>query len=79
MLMTWRDEVACELRWSPDYAKSRLMRATTQVVDTLPRLLELHERGEVSAVHGAAVDVRGPRLATRLALSSHCSSRVIPS
>ncbi len=37
-----RDEVACELRWSPDYAKTRLMQAT-QVVERLPRLLELHE------------------------------------
>ena len=54
-----RDEVACELRWSPDYAKTRLMQAT-QVVDTLPRLLELHEQGKVSAVHvAAAVELTG--------------------
>jgi hypothetical protein len=45
-----REEVACELRWSPDYAKTRLMQAT-HLVEKLPRLLDLHEAGKVSDAH----------------------------
>jgi hypothetical protein len=49
--MEWaRDEVACELRWSPEYAKARLMQAT-HLVETLPKLLALHEAGRVSDAH----------------------------
>ena len=42
--------MACELRWSPDYAKSRLMQAT-QLTEKLPRLLDLHEAGRISDAH----------------------------
>ena len=45
-----REEVATELRWSPDYAKTRLMQAT-HVVEKLPRLLDLHEAGEIADAH----------------------------
>jgi hypothetical protein len=45
-----REEVACELRWSPDYAKSRLMQAT-HLTEKLPRLLDLHEAARVSDAH----------------------------
>ncbi len=45
-----RDEVACALRWSPDYAKTRLMQAA-HLVAKLPRLLALHEAGRISDAH----------------------------
>ena len=52
-----REEVACELRWSPDYAKCRLMQAT-HLVEKLPKLLDVHEAGKVSDAHvGAATDL----------------------
>ena len=52
--MEWaREEVACALRWSPDYAKARLMQAT-HLTEKLPRLLALHEAGKISDAHVAA-------------------------
>ena len=45
-----REQVACALRWSPDYAKTRLMQAT-HLVEKLPRLLALHEAGRISDAH----------------------------
>jgi hypothetical protein len=44
-----REEVACELGWSPDYA-TRLMQAT-HLAEKLPRLLALHEAGRISEPH----------------------------
>lgn len=43
-----REEVACELRWSPEYAKARLLQAT-HLSEKLPRLLALHEAGGIGA------------------------------
>jgi hypothetical protein len=52
-----REEVACALRWSPDYAKTRLLQAT-HVTENLPRLLALLEAGQISDAHvQAACDV----------------------
>ncbi len=36
-----REEVACALRWSPDYAKTRLVQAT-HLTTKLPKLFALH-------------------------------------
>jgi hypothetical protein len=45
-----REEVAGALRWSPDYAKARLMQAA-HLVEKLPRLFAQHEAGRISAAH----------------------------
>ncbi len=45
-----REDVACALRWSPDYAKTRLMQAT-HLVERLPRLFALYEAGRISDAH----------------------------
>ena len=54
-----REQVACELRWSPDYAKARLMQAT-HLVEKLPRLLALHEAGRISDAHVRAAELTYP-------------------
>jgi hypothetical protein len=54
-----REEVGCLLRWNLGYTQSRLAQAE-QVVRTLPRLLALHEAGEVDEAHlRAAADLTG--------------------